>query len=347
MDLENYPLAIVPLQHLGAVTHAATAYLFSAIWTLTQSVAWVMVVQGLNWIQTLGPMILHWDSFLLGAIFLTMDISLDALDNHLYLLNLQHQPYQPAQTHRSKATASSASSSKPASASMTTISKKVTFHEQVMVLGAAAQRGPVLPLIYTAHDSSRIDPSVPLSESPTRLSFYQAQPNQEKRLLDSSVLLVKMQREEAEYHRSKSPGASVIPMVPMVFESPSSSRSSSCRSSICSVSSDNSDISDKEAKSSRSASARLAALFHPHGHQQQQRASAQHIDNAHTTVVQSADKKGHGGKAFVHRIIHPRKHKRELEQQPEQLEYANDGEYQPDMHARKNLIQRLGLKKSK
>ncbi|KAF9565937.1 hypothetical protein EC968_004003 [Mortierella alpina] len=313
----------------------------------------MVTAESLAWLQSLGLTILQWDSFLLGAVFLTMNIDADALDDQLYPKMLT-QPQQYRQGSRSS------------SNSNTSTSKKVTFDEQVLVLEHGAQRG--LAPIFT---HGVIDPHMPLSESPTRSSFRHANPFQDQTISRKTVL-AQMQQEEAEYHLRMAAAGSFSPVS---YGSPSSSRSGSCRSSICSVSSDSSDKDSKHARST--ASSRIAALFHPH---------AQH--RAGTDAAQSiSEKKISGGKNLVHRIMHPQQHKREQQhlQQQQQLPHQAqlqpqsqpqpylyeqhcaqqqvivpealccsatssddcDCEYQPLAHSRKTLIQRLGLKKKR
>ncbi|KAK3806361.1 MAG: hypothetical protein J3Q66DRAFT_358925 [Benniella sp.] len=287
------------------------AYLVPALWILMQSLAWIITAETLTWIQTLGPMIPHWDNFLLGSIFLIMDIDLDSLDERLYPMLLKNpQQYRNGQGSG--------------------YSKKVTFDDQVLILGEAAQRG-VTPtdVPYNTRisvDYRRIDPSSFLSESPTSLSFWPCG-SQERLVVDTSVA----QRETGYFVPS---------------ESPSSSRSSSCRSSICSTSSDS---SDRESTHHRS---RFTALFHQ---QKAARSQTSEMTNLPT------DKKSHRrGKNLVRRIMHPHQHKREVELQQQQQQHhhvvtpelvspwsvnLSDTEYQPDAHHRKSFFERLGLKK--
>ncbi|KAI1317783.1 hypothetical protein EDD11_007805 [Mortierella claussenii] len=347
-NLDKHPIALALLQYSAAATQAAIVYLLSATWTLLQSLAWIITAEGLDWIQTLGPMILQWDSFLLGAIFLTMSIDLDLLDEQLYpnlvpVKKRQQQQQQKQQQHQYHEynNSTSRTSSRSSNGSSSSSQKRVTFDEQVMVLGAAAQRSVHRISTVQCHNisssrsnSSIIDPSVPLSESPTRTtSFYFP-------VHASDHVLAEMRQEEAEHHMRAIAISKACSGVPIYFESPSSSPSNSCRSSICSVSSENSDR-DISIKPARSASIRLASLFHPH----------------------TTDRKthSHSKSSLVQRIMHPHQHKREIEQQQQQQQQqqqhdhgtlvrgdsisSSDSEYQPGQHQRKTLIQRLGLKK--
>lgn len=340
------------LQYSAAATQAGALYVFSALWTLGQSLVFMVTAESLAWLQSLGLSILQWDSFLLGAVFLTMNIDADALDEHLYPKILT-QPQQYRQGSRSSSNSSTSSSS----------SKKVTFDEQVLVVEHAAPRG--LAPIFT---TGIIDPHMPLSESPTRSSFHHANLFQDQTMSRKTVL-AQMQQEEAEHHLRMAAAGSFSPVS---FGSPSSSRSGSCRSSICSVSSDSSDKDSKHARSTTSS--RIAALFHPHAQHRVGADAAQSI----------SEKKISGGKNLVHRIMHPQQHKRE-QQQLHQLQHQVqsqpqlhaqpylyeqhcaqqqvvvpeealccsaassdcDCEYQPLAHSRKTLIQRLGLKKKR
>ena len=162
--------------------------------------------------------------------------------------------------------------------------------------------------------------------------------------VDSPTLLSMTQEEEAGYgfYSPESKSSS-----PRFVESPSSSPSSSCRSSICSVS------SDKEAKKSRSPSSRLTSFF---------QSSAHHYQAGSQQQGRPAEKKEHGGKNIVRKIMHPHQYKRELEVHQQQSKYrfeqyvavpesihftaTSDGEYQPAAHRRKSFIRRLGLKRS-
>ncbi|KAI8603807.1 hypothetical protein EDD21DRAFT_368004 [Dissophora ornata] len=319
---EHYPQALMLFQYFAAATQAAAFYMFSAIWSLAQSIAWIVTVEGLNWIQTFGPMILEWDVFLVGAVFLMMDVDFDSFDQDMYPTLSRN-----GTRHGSRASSLSSSSS-----------KKVSFDEQVKVIAGSAQRNVAAISITTDFSGSRIDPSVPLTESPTRTVFSYG--SQEGLKADSPALLSMMQQEEAEYrfYSSESKSGS-----PRFVESPLSSPSSSCRSSICSVSSDS---SDKESKKSRSASSRLTSFF---------QSSALHQQG------EPAEKRNRGGKNIVRKIMHPHRYKRELEVHQQQLSYnfeqhvavpesvclraSSDCEYQPDAHHRKSFIRRLGLKK--
>ncbi|KAF9964957.1 hypothetical protein BGZ70_005665 [Mortierella alpina] len=312
----------------------------------------MVTAESLAWLQSLGLTILQWDSFLLGAVFLTMNIDADALDDQLYPKILT-QPHQHRQGSRSNSNSSMSTSSS---------SKKVTFDEQVLVLEHADPRG--LAPIFT---SGIIDPHRPLSESPTRSSFHHAYLVQDPSTSRQAVL-AQMQQEEAEYHLRMAAAGSFSPVS---FGSPSSSRSGSCRSSICSVSSDSSDKDSKHARSTTSS--RIAALFHPHA---QNRAAG--AEGAQSSI---SEKKISGGKNLVHRIMHPQQHKREqqhlhhqqllhqIPSQPQPYLYEQhcaqqqvivpealccsatssdcDCEYQPLAHSRKTLSQRLGLKKKR
>jgi len=348
------------LQYSAAATQAGTLYVLSALWTLGQSLVFMVTAESLAWLQSLGLTILQWDSFLLGAVFLTMNIDADALDDQLYPKMLT-QPQQHRQGSRSS------SNSSTSSTSSTSSSKKVTFDEQVLVLEHVDQRG-LAPILT----SCIIDPHKPLSESPTRSSFHHAQPFPDPSMSRKTVL-AHMQQEEAEYHLRMAAAGSFSPVS---FGSPSSSRSGSCRSSICSVSSDSSDKDSKHARSTTSS--RIAALFHPHA---QNRAGAEGAQSS------TSEKKISGGKNLVHRIMHPQQHKREqqllhhqqqlqhyvpsqAQLQPQPYLYEQhcaqqqqvivpealccsatssdcDCDYQPLAHSRKTLIQRLGLKKKR
>ncbi|KAG0202395.1 hypothetical protein BGX28_005056 [Mortierella sp. GBA30] len=345
------------LQYSAAAAQAGTLYLFSALWTLTQSLVFMITAVGLDWIQSFGPMVLEWDSFLLGAVFLTMDIDPESLDEHMYpkmLTHAEHRDRQPDRQQHRQGSGSTLSS---------TNSKKVTFHEQVLVLDGAVQSGP--SPIFT---NGRFDPYIPISESPTRSSFIHTSPTSDI-TADHRAMLIQTQRDEAEYHRRMTSAASFSPVS---FGSPSSSRSGSCQSSIRSVSSDS---SDKEARHIRTTtSSRLAAFFHPHSQHRQHNSRLHDLmsDASQSTL----ERKSSGSKNLVKRIMHPYQHKREQEHQQQQQQQQQqlylyeqhcqqqittaqesmccsmasnncDCEYQPILHSRKTLIQRLGLKKKR
>ncbi|KAF9915484.1 hypothetical protein BX616_006050 [Lobosporangium transversale] len=333
--VEDHPLIVALLQSSSAASKTVSMYLLSAIWTAVQSLAWIALVQGLVWIQTLGPMIMHWDSFLLGAVFLTMTINLDVLDERLYP-NLVPKRQQPkSQPIPSASTVQQQFHQNPGfgspSRSSSNGSKKVTFDEQVMVLGTAAQQG-VTPISTVGINC--FDAFVPLSESPTGLSTVFNFSSLDRQV-EATVLLKQMQREErAQYpHMARS----YVGPPTIIFESPSSSRSSSCQSSIRSVSSDSSDRESN--RPSRSTSARLAALFHPHSADNNQSHGCSSNNNSNS-------------RKLVRRII-----KRQINQRQagEKMSMADpvttislsDSEYQPVQHQRKTLAQRLGLKKIK
>ncbi|KAG0377171.1 hypothetical protein BGX24_006616 [Mortierella sp. AD032] len=91
--IDSNPLALMVLQYLAAASRAATIYLVSVIWTLAQSLMWMVTAEGLDWIQSqsFGPLILEWDSFLFGAVFLTVEIHPDSIEHH-------HDPHAPILT---------------------------------------------------------------------------------------------------------------------------------------------------------------------------------------------------------------------------------------------------------
>ncbi|KAF9901962.1 hypothetical protein EC991_005452 [Linnemannia zychae] len=380
--IESNPIALMVLQYLTAASRAAIIYLVSVIWTLAQSLVWMVTAEGLDWIQSqsFGPLILEWDSFLFGAVFLTVDIHPDSMEYH-------HAKHCCGWSSSSSSVKShSRTNSRSSSLSTNNTGRRVTFDEQVMVLGRSgavgARGGGVTPILINSsnsyyHSSSASfssfcqDPHAPIiTESPTRSTFGPAPA--------FSPL------QEAEYlQRNYGYGYQFI-------DSPSSSRSNSCRSSICSVSSTSSSESNndreyaKPASSSTStksnSSKRLAALFHSSSRHTTAHSppssSSSSIDLS--TQPSGTDKKS---KNLVHRMLHPHQHKRELEHQhqlqlqlqqlqqqqqrpqqqmrqypqpyhiPEFLDAMTtsssvmDHEYQPSEHTRKTLKQRLGLKK--
>ncbi|KAK3842402.1 MAG: hypothetical protein J3R72DRAFT_442979 [Linnemannia gamsii] len=375
--IDSNPLALMVLQYLAAASRAATIYLVSVIWTLAQSLMWMVTAEGLDWIQSqsFGPLILEWDSFLFGAVFLTVEIHPDSIEHHHVKRCCGWSSVKSHSRNNSRASSLSTSNNS---------SRRVTFDEQVMVLGGASgaqqqqQRGGVTPILVNSSNSYYYsssysasysafsqDPHAPiLTESPTRSTFAPAP-------CFSSL-------QEAEYlQHNFGYGYQFI-------DSPSSSRSNSCRSSICSVSSSSSSESiDKESakptvSTKSNSSSRLAALFH---HSSSSRhtttttfsptsSSSSSIDLSTQPSGTATDKKS---KNLVHRIMHPHQHKRELEyqqqqqQQPQQQmrqypqpyhipEFLDvmtslsstsmmEHEYQPSEHTRKTLKQRLGLKK--
>ncbi|KAG0283965.1 hypothetical protein BGZ97_008336 [Linnemannia gamsii] len=371
------------LQYATAASRAATIYFLSVIWTLAQSLVWMVTAEGLDWIQSreYGPLILEWDSFLLGAVFLTIDIHPDSLEFH-------HAKKASCIWSSSEEKLQSRSSSQ--SSSINHGGRRVTFDEQVFVLGRSGavggqqqqQRGftPILNSNSCNSYSYIQDPhAVPtMTESPTRSTF--AIPPTSAAPYCSSL------SQEAEYLQ-RNYGYSYSHNYQYQYQyqytdSPSSSRSNSCRSSICSVSSsesvDSFSSSDSAAKptassstkSNSSASSRLAALFHHH-HTPRHNSTLSHspptssassIDSSNAQPSISGTTKS---KNLVHRIMHPHQHKRELELQhqiefqqqqrrhtqpyhiPEFLDTMTEHEYQPSEHTRKTLKQRLGLNKKK
>ncbi|KAG0035749.1 hypothetical protein BGZ81_000042 [Podila clonocystis] len=175
--VDRHPLALVMVQYSMAATQAFTLYFLSVICSLVHSIMIIATIEGLDWIQTFGPLVLEWDSFLFGAIFLTMEIDLGSMDpaSKSYYISKHEEEARsnpvsirgsdkstPPQSHHHNKPSSSVSSNTSHSSS----SKRVTFDEQVLVLGTATvARHPQITPIDT-----RIDPSVPLTESPTRTS---------------------------------------------------------------------------------------------------------------------------------------------------------------------------------
>ncbi|GJJ77705.1 hypothetical protein EMPS_10064 [Entomortierella parvispora] len=376
--MHGHPVALMLLQYTTAASHAATHYIFSAIWTLTQSLVILLTVQSLEWIQSLGPMLLSWDIFLPGALFLTMNINPELLDGETH-----PEALIPLPIHRGSGSGSSRSSR----SSSTTSNKKVTFHEQVMVLGRSAamaqqqQQRHDLSLDSNGgnHYRSKIDASLPLVESPTRSEFSFSM--DDRLSLDHKrTVLAMMRQEEAAYHCSVNDNLSDC----------GSSRSNSCRSSICSV-----DSNDSREVRKASSSSRLAKLFHPRRQQQQLTPPpsrpcspvAAQVDlvfdamvSANTAAAGSASMTTmamhtsvppppHHKHPLVHRIMHPHQHKREVQQMHQSEAQSRSSlesdswsisshEYQPEICSQprktskgiktgKTLGERLGLKKKK
>lgn len=380
--MHGHPVALMLLQYSTAASHAATHYIFSAIWTLAQALVILLTVQSLEWIQSLGPKLLCWDNFLPGALFLTMNINPELLDGETH-----PEALIPLPLHRGAGSGSSRSSR---SSSTTSSSKKVTFHEEVMVLGRSAavaqQQRYDLSLDSNGgncYRSSKIDASLPLVESPTRSEFSFSMDDR----LGSDhrrTVLVMMRQEEAGFHFNA---------VNDNLSDCGSSRSNSCRSSICSVDSNDS----REIK--KSSSSRLANLFHPRRHPQQQltpppsrpcspvaMAHRPHQEgsmgaqsdlafdsmlsaNTAAMTTMATPVPPHHKHPLVHRIMHPHQHKREVQHQQQQhqneaqprssldsdLWSLSSHEYQPELgQPRKTNIktsktfgERLGLKKKK
>ncbi|KAF9291913.1 hypothetical protein BGZ88_006665 [Linnemannia elongata] len=334
--IESNPVALMILQYLIAVSRAAAIFLLSAIWTLGQSLVWMVTAEGLDWIQSrdFGPLILEWDSFLLGAVFLTVDIHPDSIEFH-------HAKNCCGWMSPSHSRSSSRSSSLNGSG------RKVTFDEQVKVLGHSGavqqQRGFTPILVNNSYNYSyNQDPHTPImTESPTRSTF--------------SSLSQEVEFLQRNYGYSYN-------YQHQYLDSPSSSRSNSCRSSICSVSSSESvesasssslaSTSAKPAASTKSnSSSRLAALFHHN-------TSRHTTPNHHSPPTSSA--------SSIDSIAQPSgtKSKNLQQQQPQQRRYPQpyhipeyldamtlsssgvlEHEYQPSEHTRKTLKERLGLKK--
>ncbi|KAF9549506.1 hypothetical protein EC957_003456 [Mortierella hygrophila] len=356
------------LQYLTAATRAAAFFFLSAVWTLGQSLVLMVTAEGLDWIQSrdFGPLILEWDSFLLGAIFLTVDIHPDSIEFH-------HAKACSGWMSPSHSRSSSRSSSINGSG------RRVTFDEQVKVLGRSGavqqqqkqqQRGVTPILVNNSYNYSyNQDPyAAPImTESPTRSTFSGSSPfslSQEAEFLQRSYGHSYNYQYQHQY-----------------IDSPSSSRSNSCSSSICSVSSSDS-VESATSSSSASASAkptvstksnsssRLVALFH---HNTFRHTSTNPHSPPTSSPIDSTQPSGTKSKKLVHRIMHPHQHKRELEQlshqqqQQQQPQQRHDSqpyhipefldvmtmssssvmehEYQPSEHTRKTLKQRFGLKK--
>ncbi|KAG0338803.1 hypothetical protein BG000_003372 [Podila horticola] len=149
--IDRHPLALVMVQYTMAATQAFTLYFLSVICSLIHSVMIIATIEGLDWIQTFGPLVLEWDSFLFGAVFLTMEIDLG--DS----VSTRSDKSTPPFRHNKPSSSVSSNSSHS--------SKRVTFDEQVLVLGTATVAKPQITPIDT-----RVDPSVPFTESPTRAS---------------------------------------------------------------------------------------------------------------------------------------------------------------------------------
>ncbi|KAG0040352.1 hypothetical protein BGZ82_003358 [Podila clonocystis] len=175
--VDRHPLALVMVQYSMAATQAFTLYLLSVICSLVHSIMIIATIEGLDWIQTFGPLVLEWDSFLFGAVFLTMEIDLGSMDpasKSYYISKHEEEAHSnsvstrgsdkstPPQFHHHNKPSSSVSSNTSHSSSSSS-SKRVTFDEQVLVLGTAtvAKHPQITPI------NTRIDPSVPLTESPT------------------------------------------------------------------------------------------------------------------------------------------------------------------------------------
>lgn len=173
--IDRHPLALAMVQYSLAATQAFTLYFLSVICSLVHSVMIIATIEGLDWIQNFGPLVLEWDSFLFGAVFLTMEIDLGSMDpasKSYYISKYEEEARSsfskpesdkstpPHFRHHNKPSSSVSSNSSSSS------NKRVTFDEQVLVLGRAtvAQRNQITPI------DTRVDPSVPLTDSPTRTS---------------------------------------------------------------------------------------------------------------------------------------------------------------------------------
>ncbi|KAF9395926.1 hypothetical protein CPC16_006005 [Podila verticillata] len=173
--IDRHPLALAMVQYSMAATQAFTLYFLSVICSLVHSVMIIATIEGLGWIQTFGPLVLEWDSFLFGAVFLTMEIDLGSMDpaSKSYYISTHEEE---ARSNLSKRESDKSTpphflhhykpSSSVSSNSSSSSNKRVTFDEQVLVLGTAtvAKHNQITPI------DTRIDPSVPLTESPTRTS---------------------------------------------------------------------------------------------------------------------------------------------------------------------------------
>ncbi|KAG0091670.1 hypothetical protein BGZ93_002568 [Podila epicladia] len=175
--IDRHPLALVMIQYSMAATQAFTLYFLSVICSLVHSVVIIATIEGLDWIQSFGPLVFEWDSFLFGAIFLTMEIDLGSMDpaSKSYYIS-KHEEEARSYAVSTRGTDKSTpqqlrhhnkpSSSISSNSSHSSHSKRVTFDEQVLVLGTAtvAKYPHITPI------DTRIDPTVPLTESPTRTS---------------------------------------------------------------------------------------------------------------------------------------------------------------------------------
>ncbi|KAG0052928.1 hypothetical protein BGZ83_001949 [Gryganskiella cystojenkinii] len=346
--------------------------------------AMMFTAQSLEWIQSLGPMVwLAWDSFLPGALFLTMNIDPDLLDGDHHPEAMIPLPSSSSKTASSRSSRSSSNSS----------NKKVTFDEQVMILGRSAALAQQIQQQQQHADRSysvMIDPTQPLVESPTRTEFF-----------DKHSILSMMRQEEAAYqqqhyyntnkgYRSTGTNSTVSNASSDNMSlsdcggSPASSRSNSCRSSICSIDSNES----RETK--KSTSSRIAALFHPHRHAStasrpsspvgssrhihgstlgdfafntQQKVSATALVPNTAAFADSLPSviPTHHKHPLMHKIMHPHQHKRELlgQQQLQQQQQIGTPrssqeevwsltDYEPRHKTKsKTLGERLGLKKNK
>ncbi|KAF9419371.1 hypothetical protein BGZ94_009429 [Podila epigama] len=203
MDMDrHHPLVTVMVQYSMAAAKAFTLYLLSAFCSLVHSIAIMITIESLDWIQSFRPFVFEWESFLFGAVFLTMEIDLGSMDpanKSYYITHLEaEQEAEQAQarslsrgrhsfdkstphaqaTHWYSSQRSSAStgSCTGSGSSSNASTKRVTFDEQVMVLGgkaAVANNGETVAKrihIPPKIDINRVDPSVPLSASPTHFS---------------------------------------------------------------------------------------------------------------------------------------------------------------------------------
>ncbi|KAG0339695.1 hypothetical protein BG004_006703 [Podila humilis] len=184
---DRHPLTIAMVQYAMAATKAVALYSLSVICSLVHSVTIIATIQGLDWLQTFWPLVLEWDSFLFGVVFLTMEIDLGSMDpaNKRYYLTKHAEEAEQARSQNNSAIIHDKSASqhfhryaKPSNSvssigsnssnSSSGSGKRVTFHEQVMVFGgtAAAEHSSHVSPIDT-----RVESSLPLCESPTRTHF--------------------------------------------------------------------------------------------------------------------------------------------------------------------------------
>ncbi|KAG0317620.1 hypothetical protein BGZ99_006191 [Dissophora globulifera] len=153
---------------------------------------------------------------------------------------------------------------------------------------------------------------LPLSLSPIPESFSY-EDHQRAMMIDAQMIAQKLQQQEFDSNLRTMPPQ---PRSPSLVQSPASSPSSSCRSSICSVSS-------------------LSSV-----------SSVSSVSSSSSRGSDSGAKKSRSASSRLASIFHTSPHRCNKDQQsiPRAM---SDGEYQPGIHRRKSLIQRLGLKKNK
>ncbi|KAI8358349.1 hypothetical protein B0O80DRAFT_444552 [Mortierella sp. GBAus27b] len=273
-------------RRIGTASQSVPPYLISTIWIFLQSLIWIITAEALTWVQSHGPVILPWDSFLLGSVFLIMDVDLDSVDKTSYSIltrsRQQHHGYESEYSH-----------------------KKVKFDDQVLILGEAAQQG-VTPIDTTRRSGyTRIDPVVPLAGYSTRSTQL------------TNTVPFQGQGEQLESPSSSSCRSSIC----STSSDSSDKESKQHRSKLASFfqqkatrSSQSPEMTNQTSeKKSRRGNSLVRRIMHPHQHkrelEQQQQQQEYHVatpESANPWSVNSSDSEyqpdAHQRKTFIQRL---------------------------------------------